>query len=55
MWLAAVCTPIRLNPRVRRRSLSTLGCDLPMGLTMDGKRKSYRDMKHYRSRKRWLG
>lgn len=26
-----------------------------LGLTMDGERKSYRDMKHYRRRKRWLG
>ena len=25
------------------------------GLTLEGKRKSYRDMKHYRRRKRWLG
>lgn len=26
-----------------------------LGLTMEGERKSYRDMKHYRRRKRWLG
>ena len=26
-----------------------------LGLTMDGERKSYREMKHYRRRKRWLG
>ncbi len=26
-----------------------------LGLTIDGERKSYRDMKHYRRRKRWLG
>ena len=26
-----------------------------LGLTLEGKRKSYRDMKHYRRRKRWLG
>lgn len=26
-----------------------------LGLTMEGKRKSYREMKHYRRRKRWLG
>ena len=26
-----------------------------LGLAMDGERKSYRDMKHYRRRKRWLG
>lgn len=26
-----------------------------LGLTVEGGRKSYRDMKHYRRRKRWLG
>lgn len=26
-----------------------------LGLTMEGERKSYREMKHYRRRKRWLG
>ena len=26
-----------------------------LGLTVDGERKSFRDMKHYRRRKRWLG
>jgi len=26
-----------------------------LGLNMEGERKSYRDMKHYRRRKRWLG
>ena len=26
-----------------------------LGLTMEGERKSYRDVKHYRRRKRWLG
>ena len=26
-----------------------------LGLTLEGERKSYRDMKHYRRRKRWLG
>ena len=26
-----------------------------LGLTVDGARKSFRDMKHYRRRKRWLG
>jgi branched-chain amino acid transport system ATP-binding protein len=26
-----------------------------LGLTADGERKSFRDMKHYRRRKRWLG
>ncbi len=26
-----------------------------LGLTVDGERKSYRDIKHYRRRKRWLG
>lgn len=26
-----------------------------LGLTMEGERKNYRDMKHYRRRKRWLG
>lgn len=26
-----------------------------LGLTIEGERKSYRDMKHYRRRKRWLG
>jgi branched-chain amino acid transport system ATP-binding protein len=26
-----------------------------LGLTAEGKRKSFRDMKHYRRRKRWLG
>ena len=26
-----------------------------LGLTVDGARKSYRDIKHYRRRKRWLG
>lgn len=26
-----------------------------LGLTVEGERKSYRDMKHYRRRKRWLG
>jgi branched-chain amino acid transport system ATP-binding protein len=26
-----------------------------LGLTVEGERKSFRDMKHYRRRKRWLG
>jgi branched-chain amino acid transport system ATP-binding protein len=26
-----------------------------LGLTIEGQRKSYREMKHYRRRKRWLG
>jgi branched-chain amino acid transport system ATP-binding protein len=26
-----------------------------LGLTVDGERKSFRDIKHYRRRKRWLG
>lgn len=26
-----------------------------LGLTVEGARKSFRDMKHYRRRKRWLG
>ena len=26
-----------------------------LGLTQVGERKSYRDVKHYRRRKRWLG
>lgn len=26
-----------------------------LGLNLEGERKSYRDIKHYRRRKRWLG
>ena len=26
-----------------------------LGLNMEGERKSYRDVKHYKRRKRWLG
>ena len=29
--------------------------DFDLGGTASGERKSYRDIKHYRRRKRWLG
>lgn len=44
--LEGSATELRSNEDVR---------EFYLGLTLEGERKSYRDIKHYRRRKRWLG
>jgi branched-chain amino acid transport system ATP-binding protein len=44
--LEGVASDLKSNEDVR---------EFYLGLTMEGQRKSYREMKHYRRRKRWLG
>lgn len=44
--LEGSATELRSNEDVR---------EFYLGLTIEGERKSYRDIKHYRRRKRWLG